>query len=110
LVQPTLGVTMPGSDGAGPGACGSATRNRCSAGIGNGRGDGPAEDFYLRRARLMVWGSVTKELSFFVDTDEPNRGKGGNFSTATTTPGGTFSFIQDAFLSYKFMQELTLDA
>lgn len=106
LLQPWFQMTMPGSDGNGPGPCGSATRNRCSAGIGNARGDGPAEDFFLRRARLMVWGSVTKDLSYFAETDEPNLGKGGNFNTAA---GSAFSFIQDAFLTYSFSPALRID-
>ncbi|HTQ03426.1 MAG TPA: porin [Polyangiaceae bacterium] len=107
LLQPQFQMTMPGSDGAGPGACGSALRNRCSAGIGNARGDGPAEDFFLRRARLMIWGSATKEISYFAETDEPNLGKGGNFNTAA---GSAFSFIQDAFLTYSFNPLFRIDA
>jgi hypothetical protein len=102
LIQPTFQMTTPGSNGAGPGACGTATRPRCSPGIGNAEGDGPSFDFFLRRARIMVWGSVTKELSFFVDTDEPNLGRGGTFNTST--------FIQDAFLTYSFMPEFRIDA
>jgi hypothetical protein len=102
LIQPTFQMTTPGSDGAGPGACGTPTRPRCSPGIGNAEGDGPSFDFFLRRARIMVWGSVTKELSFFIDTDEPNLGKGGTFNTST--------FIQDAFLTYSFMPEFRIDA
>ncbi len=106
LLQPWFQMTMPGSDGAGPGACGTPLRNRCSPGIGNARGDGPAEDFFLRRARLMVWGSVTKELSYFAETDEPNLGKGGNFNTGA---GSAFSFIQDAFLTYSFNPAYRID-
>ena len=102
LIQPWLQMTMPGSDGAGPGPCGSATRPRCSPGVGNPEGDGPSFDLFLRRARLMLWGSATKELSFFIETDEPNLGRGGTFSTST--------FIQDAFLTYAFMPEFKIDA
>jgi len=102
LIQPWFQMSMPGSDGAGPGPCGSATRPRCSAGVGNPEGDGPSFDFFLRRARLMLWGSATKEISFFIETDEPNLGRGGTYSTST--------FIQDAFLTYTFVPELKLDA
>lgn len=102
LIQPWFQMSTPGSDGAGPGPCGSATRPRCSAGVGNPEGDGPSFDFFLRRARLMLWGSATKEISFFIETDEPNLGRGGTYSTST--------FIQDAFLTYTFMPELKLDA
>ena len=105
LVQPTFQITMPGSNGDGPGACDPAgARNRCSAGIGNARGDGPAYDLFLRRARLLVWGNATKDLAYFVGTNEPNLGKGGVLSTS---PG---TFIEDAFLSYTVMPELKVDA
>jgi hypothetical protein len=102
LIQPWFLVTTPASDGAGPGACGTATRPRCSPGIGNPDGDGPSFDFFLRRARLMLWGTVTKDLAFFIDTDEPNLGRNGNFATTT--------IVQDAFFSYTFVPELKLDA
>jgi hypothetical protein len=104
LLQPTFQLTAPGSNGNGPGACGTARRNRCSAGVGNALGDGPGYDFYLRRTRLMVWGNATKDLAYFAETDEPNIGKGGNFAV---TPG---SFIQDAFLSYTVVPEFKVDA
>jgi hypothetical protein len=102
LIQPWFQVTTPASDGAGPGACGTATRLRCSANIGNPDGDGPSFDLFLRRARLMLWGTATKDLAFFIETDEPNLGKNGNFATTT--------FVQDAFLTYTFIPELKLDA
>ncbi len=100
LLQPWFQLTSPGSRG-GTGPCGSATRTTCSAGIGSPEG-GPSYDFYLRRTRLLLYGSATKQLSFFVETDEPNLGKGGAYATTT--------FIQDAFLSYAFAPEITLDA
>jgi hypothetical protein len=100
LAQPTFQLTAPGIKG-GTGPCGSPTRARCSAGIGNPKG-GPSYDFFLRRARLMLWGTATKDLAFFIDTDEPNLGKGGSYTTS--------SFIQDAFLSYTFVPELKVDA
>jgi hypothetical protein len=107
LVQPTFQMTTPGSNGST--GCGAGATQRCGAGIGNPRGEGPSYDFFLRRARLMVWGTASKEIAFFVDTDEPNLGKGGSFSTAVAG-GNTFSFIQDAFLTYSFMPELRIDA
>jgi hypothetical protein len=102
LLQPQFQITMPGSNGAGPGACGTETRPRCSTGIGNARGDGPAYDFFLRRARLMLWGTVTKDLAFFIETDEPNLGKGGDYTVRT--------FVQDAFISYTVRKEFKVDA
>ena len=90
LIQPQFQLTAPVSTGEG------------SAGIGAPDGSSPSFDFFVRRARLMVWGSVTPELSFFVDTDQPNIGKGGRFDAST--------FIQDAFLSYAFSPALKVDA
>ena len=90
LVQPWLQITGPGSAGEG------------SPGIGAADGKSPSFDFFLRRARLMVYGSVTKELSYFVETDQPNFGKGGDFTSSM--------FIQDAFFSYAFVPEFTIDA
>jgi hypothetical protein len=90
LVQPWFQVTGPGSAGEG------------SPGIGAADGESPSFDFFLRRARLMVYGSVTKELSYFVETDQPNFGKGGDYTSSM--------FIQDAFFSYAFVPEFTVDA
>jgi hypothetical protein len=100
LAQPTFQMTVPNSNGST--GCGAGATQRCSAGIGNPKGNAPSYDFFLRRARLMIWGSASKELSFFADTDEPNLGKGGTFTTST--------FIQDAFLTYTFMPEFRIDA
>ena len=103
LLQPQFQMTGQGTVG-GHGACGNAagTRPGCSAGIGSARGDGPGYDLFLRRARLMLWGSATKQISFFVETDEPNLGKGGDFSMRT--------FVQDAFLTYTVIPEFKVDA
>jgi hypothetical protein len=90
LAQPWFQMTMPAASGQG------------SKGIGAPDGKSPSFDFFLRRVRLMAWGSISRELAFFVETDQPNLGKGGDFSSSM--------FIQDAFLTYTFMPELKLDA
>jgi hypothetical protein len=59
-------------------------------------------DLFLRRARILVFGNVTKHLSFFAETDQPNFGKDGNFDVAF--------FIQDAFISYEFADKVFVDA
>ncbi|MFP2931313.1 hypothetical protein ACLESO_40220 [Pyxidicoccus sp. 3LG] len=59
-------------------------------------------DFFLRRVRLLVFGNVTKRLSFFIETDQPNFGKDGNYDVAL--------FMQDAFASYEFADKLWVDA
>src|SRR4051812_13471871 len=91
LAQPWFQMTMPAA-GAGSG----------SPGIGAPDTKSPSFDFFLRRVRLMTWGSVNRNLSFFVETDQPNLGKGGDFSSSM--------FIQDAFLTYQFAPEFKIDA
>jgi len=90
LLQPWFQVTKPLGD------------NKGSAGIGAPDGKSPSFDLFLRRARILVYGNITKDLAYFIETDQPNLGKGGDFSTST--------FVQDAFFSYTFMPELKLDA
>lgn len=90
LLQPQLQVTAPGSSGQG------------SAGIGAPDGKSPSLDFFSRRIRLMSWGAVSKNLSYFVETDLPNFGKGGDFAGSM--------YIQDAFLTYTFAPEFKIDA
>ena len=51
----------------------------------------------------MAYGTITKDLAYFVETDQPNWGKGGDFTTSTM-------YIQDAFLSYTFAPEFKIDA
>jgi hypothetical protein len=101
LIQPQFQMTGSGAFG-GHGACGSAGRENCSAGIASPRGDGPNYDLFLRRARIMLWGSATKEISYFIETDEPNLGKGGDFTIRT--------FVQDAFLTYTVAPAFKVDA
>src|SRR3954466_2319760 len=69
LAQPWFQMTMPAA-GAGSGT---------PVTIGAPDGKSPSFDFFLRRVRLMAWGSVNHNLSFFVETDQPNFGKAGDF-------------------------------
>jgi hypothetical protein len=65
--------------------------------------DGTAgTDFFLRRARLIVGGQLGKVVSFFVDTEQANLGKDGNWETSV--------FVQDAFLSLTPTDFLAIDA
>jgi hypothetical protein len=65
-------------------------------------GSSASTDLFLRRTRILLFGEVLKGLTFFVDTDQPNWGKGGNWSTNM--------IVQDAFASYEIARELTVDA
>lgn len=93
LIQPQLQISMPMDEG----------KLTPSPGYNYAPdGKSPNFDFFLRRARIMAFGSITKELSFFIDLDQPNFGKGGDFSTS--------AYVQDAFLSYTFIPEFKIDA
>ncbi|NOK36656.1 hypothetical protein HMI49_25950 [Corallococcus exercitus] len=63
---------------------------------------GVGTDFFLRRVRLLVFGSITKKLSFFIDTDQPNFGKNGDYSPAF--------YIQDATVAYEFADKTWVEA
>jgi hypothetical protein len=89
LIQPWFQLTAPAGDGKG------------SAGIGAPDGKSPSFDFFLRRARILVYGNITKDLAYFIETDQPNMGKGGDFSVPM--------FVQDAFFSYTVVPEFKID-
>jgi Phosphate-selective porin O and P len=90
LLQPWFQVTAPAGD------------NKGSANIGAPDGKSPSWDFFMRRARILVYGNITKDLAYFIETDQPNLGKGGDWNQTM--------FVQDAFFSYTFMPELKIDA
>ena len=65
--------------------------------------DGGTEtEMYLRRIRLMVFGKVEKKISFFIETDNPNFGRRGDFSGRM--------FIQDAYVEYEVSDALQVAA
>ncbi|WP_375767417.1 hypothetical protein NR798_37930 [Archangium gephyra] len=64
---------------------------------------GLGTDFFLRRTRLFVFGNVTERISFFIDTDQPNLGRDGNWNPAF--------YVQDALVSVKLTDNpLFIDA
>lgn len=62
------------------------------------------KDFFIRRVRLIFFGDVMKNVSFFIETDMANWGKGGDWSVANAF------FIQDAFMTFKLADEFMVDA
>lgn len=63
-------------------------------------------DFFLRRTRIILGGQITKWVSFFMETDMPNLGKGGvwagvdyNGDGITDVSPATF-FVQDAWVKF----------
>lgn len=61
------------------------------------------KEFFLRRVRLLLGGQVNKFISFFIDTDMPNWGKGNDWNKPTF-------YIQDAFLTFKVVDQFMVDA
>jgi hypothetical protein len=58
-------------------------------------------DFFLRRVRMYTGGQIFKGMTFFLQVDQPNLGKGGAFEP--------LAFFRDAVLSYEFYRELSVD-
>lgn len=63
---------------------------------------GWSKDFFMRRIRLLAFGNVFKNVSFFFETDQPNFGKNGDWSGPM--------FVQDAFMTFKVVDEFMVDA
>ncbi|MBK9090780.1 MAG: hypothetical protein IPL90_17765 [Holophagales bacterium] len=63
--------------------------------------DDTAQNLYLRRARILMGGSLAKNVTFFLETDSPNYGKAGTKSSGM--------IVQDFFVSWKLADAFTLD-
>ena len=70
-------------------------------GAANG-GESWDNDFFLRRARLMLYGQFNDRISFFVETDQVNFGRNNDYTPQF--------FVQDAFVTFKVLDGLNLDA
>lgn len=66
----------------------------------------PTNDFFVRRARLLIAGNLIKDLSFFLQTETPNIGY--NAADPATRWNLTF-YVLDLYVAYKFADELSLD-
>ena len=74
--------------------------------IDNPDGEPNTNNLFVRRLRLLFAGQVTKNVSFFVETDAPNLGK--------TLPGGKniqpSLILQDAYAEFRVAGGFMLDA
>jgi hypothetical protein len=64
---------------------------------------GYQQNFYLRRARVLMSGDIGNDISFFMETDSPNLGK-------TPKSATTGFMLQDLFLEWKPVRFLNIDA
>lgn len=62
--------------------------------------------FRLRRARIILSGQASKYVSFFVETDDYNRGGRANSGAAGGSGEGTF--IQDAYVDFTIAPEFKI--
>jgi Phosphate-selective porin O and P len=64
---------------------------------------GYAQNYFIRRVRVLLAGSIVKDVSFFFETDTPNAGKtvGGTKTSTTMT-------VQDAYVEWKIANEFQL--
>jgi hypothetical protein len=74
--------------------------------IGTTTGISDSKDIFLRRLRFITAGQFSKKLSFFIETDSPNLGKG----QAGGTKVDNQIYVQDAFLTYTIRPEFQIDA
>lgn len=56
-----------------------------------------AQNYFIRRIRGIFGGTITKQVSFFIDTDAPNLGK----SVGNTKTISSGLILQDAFVDFK---------
>jgi len=68
--------------------------------------DSQINNLFVRRLRLMFGGQVTKNVTFFVETDTPNLGK--TLAAGKNLPGAMI--IQDAYAEFKASDAFALDA
>lgn len=66
---------------------------------------GYSQNIFLRRVRLLVGGTLAKNVSFFIETDNPNMGRAN-----PTKSLGTGFIVQDALAEIKLADELTVSA
>lgn len=74
-----------------------------------GETTGYSQNLFLRRMRIIMGGQVAKDVTFFLETDDPNLGKAPkdlyNLAPNTTSPG---FILQDAFMQWKIANEFML--
>lgn len=73
--------------------------------------DGMRNNFFLRRARVMLGMTLGSDIELFAETDSPNLGKttGVNMMTGALVTTGVGVNMQDAFMTWKPWDELKVD-
>lgn len=66
-----------------------------------------AQNVFVRRVRLLLGGQISKNLTFFLETDSPNLGKSITTGTKNSQPS---LYLQDAYVEWKVSDRFLLDA
>ena len=74
--------------------------------LGTADGSSTSKNLFLRRMRLMAGGKINSKVSFFLETDSPNLGKG----TTDGKKNQEVVFLQDVILTYTVRPEFQIDA
>ncbi len=67
--------------------------------------DGDSKNFFIRRTRFLVGGTIGTDWEYFFETDSANMGKADGSGTKT----GATMVVQDAVITYKAKDEFKLD-
>lgn len=70
--------------------------------------DGDSKNFFLRRTRFLVGGTIGTDWEYFFETDSANLGKAGADGTKNGSAAPTM-IVQDAVITYKAADEFKLD-
>jgi hypothetical protein len=73
--------------------------------VSNPSSNTTTQNLFLRRLRLIGGGKINDKLSFFIETDSPNLGKG----QADATKVAEKVYLQDVILTYKVGDEFMID-
>ena len=68
-------------------------------------GEGYSQNFFLRRVRFFVAGSIARDVTFFFQTDNPRLGNAGTAGAKTINSG---FLVQDAFGEWKFAGDTSM--
>ncbi len=99
--QPAFAVPIPVGDDASLDVGGLVQTQAVVTEAGAPDGTSAGLDLFVRRARLVVNGTLGKHWAFTFVTDSPNLGKGGDWTGRI--------LVQDALVSAKVARELTVD-
>ena len=76
--------------------------------LGSATKDGDSKNFFLRRTRFLVAGTLGTDWEFFFETDSANLGKAGTDGTKSGSAAPTM-VVQDAVVTYKAADAFKVD-